>query len=204
MKSNHAQKRFTPGQVLGALAVLFLGIVAIAYAVTIPNTFTTGTTISSSQVNANFTALKNAVDPLQVSDYVVFGSLNYTSTNLTATDTKLNTTATSHTFTKSRNDTKIEVHVNSRFLAGTFAGGATGVHFQVRIDDALPSTLVANDGAILTSNGNEFLSLYAVFPGLLAGSHTVSLWASTNVGTSTGASVDSGGWGGKIIVKEVW
>ena len=55
------QKRFTPGQFLGALAALFLGLVAVAYAVTLPNTFTAGTTISASQVNANFSALNNAL-----------------------------------------------------------------------------------------------------------------------------------------------
>ncbi len=65
MKSfiNRAQKHFTTGQFLGALAALFLGIVTVAYAVTLPNTFTAGTAISSSQVNANFTAL-NAGLPL--------------------------------------------------------------------------------------------------------------------------------------------
>jgi hypothetical protein len=37
-----------------------------ALAVTIPNTFTSGKVISSSEVNANFAALKNAVDALDV------------------------------------------------------------------------------------------------------------------------------------------
>jgi hypothetical protein len=60
---NQNKKRFTPGQFLGALAALFLGIVTVAYAVSIPNIFTSGTTISSGAVNANFTAL-NAGLPL--------------------------------------------------------------------------------------------------------------------------------------------
>lgn len=62
---NHTQKRFTTGQFLGAIAALLLGLVAVAYAVTLPNTFTSGTSISSSQVNANFSALKVAVDALE-------------------------------------------------------------------------------------------------------------------------------------------
>jgi len=49
-------------QVVGLLTVVFLGIAMIAYAaVTIPNTFSAGTTISASQMNANFTALGNAM-----------------------------------------------------------------------------------------------------------------------------------------------
>lgn len=56
------RKRFTMRQVVGLLTFVFLGITVIAYAaVTVPNTFSSGTTISSSQVNANFTALGNAM-----------------------------------------------------------------------------------------------------------------------------------------------
>jgi Chaperone of endosialidase len=44
-----------------------------ALAVSIPNNFTAGTPISSSQVNANFTALKTAIDTLQTSS-VGFGA----------------------------------------------------------------------------------------------------------------------------------
>ncbi|MFZ3089719.1 MAG: hypothetical protein WA240_03755 [Nitrospirota bacterium] len=57
-----SKKSFTMRQVVGLLVVVFLGITVIAYAaVTVPNSFSTGTTISSSQVNANFTALGNAM-----------------------------------------------------------------------------------------------------------------------------------------------
>ncbi len=199
------KKRFSAG----LLSVIFVWVAVSAHAqVTIPNTFTSGTTISSSQVNANFTALKNAVDPLLVSSYFQFGNLNFAPTNITfpRTCTKLATTGTAHTFTKSRADTKIEVHVNSRFFGGTFSGAAGGVVFQVRIDD-IPTTLVENLGSIVVTNTSEFLSIYAVFQGLAAGSHTISVCGLTDPGTSSGAVsgvvVDPGGWGGTIIVKEV-
>lgn len=59
MDSN--RKRFSFGWYTGALlGVTFSG--AVVYAVTLPHTFTDGTTISASQVNANFAALSTAID----------------------------------------------------------------------------------------------------------------------------------------------
>jgi hypothetical protein len=49
------------------LTIACLGVAVISYAaVNIPYTFTTGTTISSSQVNSNFTTLANAINAIQV------------------------------------------------------------------------------------------------------------------------------------------
>jgi hypothetical protein len=169
--------------------------------VTLPHSFTAGTPAMAGQVNANFNALKNAVDVLQESNFVKFSGLNNGGVDVTSTFTKLNTTSANHLFTKSNADTKIEVHVNSRFGAGTFSG-TNGIQFQVRIDD-LPANVVDNIGAITTSGGVDFLSMYAVFDGLTAGPHTVSIWArAAPSGSSSGVVADPGGWGGSIIVKE--
>lgn len=141
-------------------------------------------------------------DHSRVSNYFQFGNLNQSSVDVSSSWTKLITTSGTHSFTKSRGDTIIEVHVNSRFSGGTFTG-ALGIHFQLRIDDNI-SPNFGNDGAILTSNTADFLSIYAVFQNLTAGPHTVSLWARTNAGYSSSVFLDPGGWGGKIIVKESW
>ena len=59
-------KRYSLKQIVIFLTIAFSLVTVISYAaVTIPNTFTSGTTISSSQVNANFAALKTAVDDNQ-------------------------------------------------------------------------------------------------------------------------------------------
>ena len=185
-----------------ATAILAAGMGQSYAAVTIPNTFSAGTPAVATQVNDNFTAVKNAIDPLQISNYVVFGNLNGGYTTVTTAWTQLATQST-NTFTKSSAATKIEVHVSSNFSSGTFAGGASGIQFQVEVD-GVPSPLAGGVGAILASNTTQYLSFYSVFPGLAAGPHTVSLWAKTPTGSSTNVLADPGGWGGTIIVKEAW
>ncbi|MHB8455068.1 MAG: hypothetical protein ACYDDO_10320 [Acidiferrobacterales bacterium] len=187
-----------------AAAILAAGMGQSYAAVTIPNTFSAGTPAVATQVNDNFTAVKNAIDPLQISNYTEFVALcSDGSTDVTAgTFTKLG--SGTHSFSKSSPDTKIEVHVNSTFSSGTFAGGTSGIAFQIEVDGVPASPAGAGGiGVIFTSGSTQYLSLYAVFQGLTAGSHTVSLWAEPNAGTSTGVYVDSGCWGGTIIVKEV-
>ncbi len=71
-------KKYTLKQLVIFLTIAFSLVTVISYAaVTIPNTFTSGTTISSSQMNANFDALKTAVDAKQ--DRPTLGSFPTTS-----------------------------------------------------------------------------------------------------------------------------
>ena len=58
------KKNYSLSQIVMILAATLLGIAAIGYAssVTLRPPFTSGTTISSSEMNANFTAIKAAVD----------------------------------------------------------------------------------------------------------------------------------------------
>ena len=133
------------------------------------------------------------------SRYVQFGNINHGSVNVTSAWTKLDTTAGTHSFTKTKDATVIEVYVNSRFSVGTISG-AHGVQFQVRVDHHTPN--FDNFGSLLKSNSSESLSLIAVFEHLPAGNHTVSIWGQAPSGSAAGVTVDPGGWGGKIIVKE--
>ena len=76
--SYFSDKKYTLKQVVIFLTIAFSLVTLVSYAaVTIPNTFTAGTTISSSQVNANFDALKTAVDAKQ--DRPTLGSYPTTS-----------------------------------------------------------------------------------------------------------------------------
>ena len=136
-----------------------------------------------------------------LSEYFDFG-VNYTDTTVTSTFTKLPTTDTSHEFEKIHDDTRIEVHVNTQVGIGTLDG--FGIRFEVRIDDQ--SHTWGNNASIHTAPSLEDISIYAVFENLAAGTHTVSLWARTHPDGSSASIVlvDSGGWGGRIIVKESW
>jgi hypothetical protein len=55
------KKSFTMRQVIGLLTIVFLGISAITYAVSFTD-FTSGTTISSSEMNTKLNALKDAIN----------------------------------------------------------------------------------------------------------------------------------------------
>ena len=153
--------------------------------------------VSGTVDGVNISSFKADYDNQQ-SKYFQFGGLNHDSVTVSSSWTKLITTGGTHSFTKSLNDTKIEVNVNSRFTIGTLSGN--GVLFQVRVDGDIPD--FDNQGAIRTSNTTEFLSLFAVIENLPAGSHTVSIWARAPSGSASSVHVDSGGWGGKIVVKE--
>jgi hypothetical protein len=131
--------------------------------------------------------------------YYQFGSLNWSSVTVSSSWTKLVTTSGTHSFEKSLNDSEIEIHVNSRFRVGSF-NSATGIRFEVRIDDVVTPDY-DNAGSIRTSDTQEFLSIFAVFEDIPAGSHTVSIWARANSGSVSDVTVDPGGWGGSIIVK---
>jgi len=131
--------------------------------------------------------------------YTISSGLNTTSINATSTWTKIDDFVS---FTKDNAATDIEVVMNTKAKVGTFAGGALSVQYQIRIDNN--STTLSNEGAISVSGGSDFISIIAIFQGLSAGSHTVSVWAKTNTGTSNSVYLDPGGIGGRILVKEVW
>ncbi len=79
--SEFGKKKFSTLQVVALLTVAFLGVVTVSYAVTL-NTFTAGSTISSSQVNQNFTNLNNALPAAKSATPVTLVSLTGTLANI--------------------------------------------------------------------------------------------------------------------------
>ncbi|MCF7806021.1 MAG: hypothetical protein K9N46_15660 [Candidatus Marinimicrobia bacterium] len=155
--------------------------------------------VSGTVDGVNVSGFKAEYDAGQ-SRYFQFGGLNQAAVDVDTDWTKLVTTADSHSFTKDGSTTNIEVTVNSQFRIGTL--NAAGVQFQVRIDDTTTPDY-GNFGVVKIDSTGKSQSLFAVFQNLAPGTHTVSLWARTGPsGTAESVSVDPGGWGGKIIVKE--
>ena len=133
------------------------------------------------------------------STYTEFGNLNSNSSNHS---TNWESTNCSFTFNKQYTDSKVEIHFNSRIYSGQFAS-TNGILFEIRVDGNSPD--FDNHGSIRTTATNEFISIFAVFDSLPLGQHTVDLYAKTAPsGSSFGVTIDPGGWGGKIIVKETF
>jgi len=144
-----------------------------------------------SDVNGNATWKDN-------SRYFVSGGLAVASINATTTAQRMGDFLV---FAKASAESTVEVTLNSRAQSGVFSG-ASSVKFEIRIDNV--ATNMANEAAINSTSLVEFIGIFAVFQGLAAGNHTVSVWVRTNSGTSTGVLLDPGGYGGRIIAKETF
>lgn len=83
------KKRFTMRQVVGLLVIVFLGITVIAYAaVNIPYSFTSGNPIRASEMNDNFTAVKNAFDALETKAATLEGKVTTLESKVAALEAK--------------------------------------------------------------------------------------------------------------------
>lgn len=107
------------------------------------------------------------------------------------------------TFTKQSDSSQVEVLFQSRISGGTFNGNS-GTIFELRVNDQAPD--FGGIFAITTTNTVSYINNTAVFNQLPAGTYAVSIWARVSpIGTSTlGLTVDPGGWGGRILVKELF
>jgi hypothetical protein len=127
-----------------------------------------------------------------------FTNLNNSSVTVSATPTALGIGGP-RTFTKQRADTNLELVLYSRINSGTFSG-ASNITYDLRIGGV--ASTVGTVHRTFSSQAVEYVTLHAVFQGLAAGQHTVTVSAQTDGGTSTSVVVDPSGHGGAILVKE--
>lgn len=131
---------------------------------------------------------------------ISFGGLNNASANISNTPTNLGTSPM--VFTKQYASTEVEVMLYANAYTGSFASGASTVYFEIYIDGN-PGT-AATRHHFFTGNTFGYISIKSYFSGLSAGSHTINIIAVTDAGVSNGALLDSGGYGGKVLVKETF
>jgi hypothetical protein len=93
------------------------------------------------------------------------------------------------------------VTVSGRATGGA-TSGSTGLLFQIRVDNN-PAT-VGNEAGIFDTIATQFITMFSVFSGLAAGSHTVSVFCRTQGGGPTNVFLDAGTLGGRVIVKETF
>lgn len=118
----------------------------------------------------------------------------------------------STTFTKIGNIGQFTVQDSASLVEVTHQGrlfiqnivSATGVYFELRVDDQSP---LPDSGLAMirsTEAGSYVPSTFSGYwQGLTAGTHTVSLWVRTANSGSTGATMNPGGWASNdIIIKE--
>ena len=122
--------------------------------------------------------------------YYEFGSLNNSSISIGSDWVKCATGT--HVFNKSTNESVIEVQLHSRVRATAING--TGIRFKFRIDDDINADFTNHASLNAVYNQYvDFVSIFAVFQNIPAGSHTVSIWAKALGGTADGVGIDPGG-----------
>jgi hypothetical protein len=192
--------------ILGA-AIVAAGLSALA--VTIPNSFSAGQVISAAALNANFAALKTAVDALEAKPTT--GLLRTTAIPVTCLDvgTFPNTyvkLADLGTFDKQAADSTIELTFSGRLFVQSLTS-SSGAIFELRVNDQ--PTATGRIRALVRSNEVGGTGVNAVMngvvTGLAAGTHTVSIWVrAANNGSGTEAYTDPGCYGtAQVLVKEM-
>lgn len=93
------------------------------------------------------------------------------------------------TFSKVSSATMAEINFSTTLYTASSTG--TGTVFELRVDDK-PTTL--GRATALTRQPGAYITahLQGVFPGLSAGTHTVSIWALSTNGNATQAMYDAG------------
>ena len=186
---------------LASVAVVF-GAMLVAHGAGEPPPlwpFSAGTTAKASEVNFNFSALAG-----QITANVPWRTrLDYNSKQQGTTDPtvlKWTSLRTFGTFTKHLADTDVVVDLDTDILVN-----GVSAQFQLRIDDQNDGQ--ANSGMLVrVTTGsvpvNDSASTKALFKGLSAGPHTVTLWVRSLDGPSTAVSENDASVDRAVFIEE--
>lgn len=105
-------------------------------------------------------------------------------------------------FMKQFDDTHVDITLYTSAYAGVFTGGATTMYIEIYVDGM--SSPTSNVHVFRVSATTEYISLRSFFSGLAAGSHTVTVVARVDAGTSSAVLLDLGGYEGSLMIKETF
>jgi hypothetical protein len=105
-------------------------------------------------------------------------------------------------FTKAAESSEIDVYLHTLVNPGVWILPTTEISFELRIDGQ-PSP-VSTTHYLFVSNQKDYITLRGVFAGLIAGPHTVTIWAKVNSLNASGVQIDPTNNGGKLILKETY
>jgi hypothetical protein len=105
-------------------------------------------------------------------------------------------------FTKAAESSEIDVYLHTPVNPGVWILPTTEISFELRIDGQ-PSP-VSTTHYLFVSNQKDYITLRGVFAGLIAGPHTVTIWAKVNSLNASGVQIDPTNNGGKLILKETY
>lgn len=131
---------------------------------------------------------------------IQFGGLNVNTVTANPAGTTLSTSAMS--FNKQYASTEVEITLYSMAYSGSFNAPATTIYFEIYVDGAPGSA--ATRHYFFSSAQAAYMNLKSYFTGLSSGSHTITIIAKTDAGTSTGVLLDPGGYNGRVLVKEIF
>ena len=200
-------KHFVIGSLIAALGASAYVIAAVTF-----SDFTTGTTISSTEMNAKLKALKDAVNVIEPvrtrlqydgTDVFVPSTFNYELVRTVGTFTKV-AAGTNIFAPPSTNGTNIELtwiaHVRK------VSTGQSSCSFQLRIDgikdtgSILAALELTEGGTAIVLGEDSPVAVTALFRGLAAGDHTVQIWVRGAFATS--CMLNPGNFGQTVLVKE--
>jgi hypothetical protein len=151
---NHEAKRKMK---VALSTALVMGATALASSVTLPNTFTPNTPARASEVNANFQAVKSAVDDNHARLTAVEGTTGTLSTNVTALTSSLNTVTTdlsALTGTVAGHTSSINT-LNTTTWRRTGNTGTNPVNDYLGTADATPLDLRVNAASVMRLNTGQ-------------------------------------------------
>jgi len=200
------------------MSILCLTPTVWAGSVIVPNTFTANTPAVAAQVNANFTAVKTAVNDndARIGGNTVAiaskGLLKVTVLNADCPVAAVNPAAITYTkvgnigsFIKTSATSTVEVAFHGRLAVGTSIA-LTGVNFELRVDNVATTNGRARAVLKAAEVGLDGIqaSITGIFSGLAIGTHTVDMYVGGTLSSAVGAMWDPGCWASDyVVIKEM-